>query len=74
LKKVLTFISSGKLRLAVAMGLLLHVAEAVSQIPGNGSNSPRNSIPTLDGMGLATLAGGLAMAGAWAMARARRKK
>jgi len=76
LKKLFTFISSGRPQMAVAMGLLLQVAEAVAQVPPNG-NSPRptaSAIPTLDGVGLATLAGGLAMAGAWAMARARRKK
>ena len=70
LRKLFTFVSPGRLRVAVATALLLHVAEAVAA-PGN---APSASVPALDGMGLATLAGGLAMAGAWAMARARRKK
>jgi len=73
LRKLFTVITPGRLRVAVAMALLLHVAEAVAQ-PGNGTNAPSASIPTLDGLGLATLAGGLAMVGTWAMARARRKQ
>lgn len=58
-------------RVAVAAALLLHVAEAFAQ--GNGS-APTVAVPALDAFGLATLAGGLAMAGAWATARARRKQ
>ena len=59
------------IRVAAAAALLLPVAEAFAQ--GNG-NAPTVAVPALDGFGLATLAGGLAMTGAWAMARARRKK
>jgi len=58
-------------RVAVAAGLLLSAAGAFAQ--GNGT-APTVAVPALDGFGLATLAGGLAMAGAWAMARARRKQ
>lgn len=73
MKKVLTLISPGKLRVAVATALLLHVGEGFAQ-PGPNGNAFSVAVPTLDGLGLATLAGGLAMAGAWAMARARRKR
>lgn len=72
MRKLFTFISPGRLRVAVALACLLHVAQAFAQ-PGNG-NSPFASVPTLDGLGLATLAGGLAMVGAWGMARSRRKQ
>jgi hypothetical protein len=58
-------------RLAVAAALLLPVAGAFAQPNGN---APTVAVPALDGFGLATLAGGLAMTGAWAMARARRKR
>jgi hypothetical protein len=58
-------------RVAVAAALLLPVAKAVAQGTGNASSV---AVPALDGFGLATLAGGLAMAGAWAVARARRKQ
>ena len=37
-------------------------------------NSPAPTIPTLDGMGLASLAGALALAGSWAIARHRANK
>lgn len=59
-------------RVTVAAALLLRVAEAFAQ--PNGSAPTAAAVPALDGFGLATLAGGLAMAGAWAMARARRKQ
>jgi hypothetical protein len=58
-------------RVAVAAGLLLCAAGAFAQ--GNG-NAPTVAVPALGGIGLATLAGGLAMAGAWTMARTRRKQ
>jgi hypothetical protein len=57
-------------RVTVAAALLLHVAQAFAQPNGN---APTIAVPALDGFGLASLAGGLAMAGAWAMARARKK-
>ncbi len=60
-------------RVTVAAALLLRVAEAFAQ-PTNGNAPTVAAVPALDGFGLATLAGGLAMAGAWAMARARRKQ
>jgi len=56
-------------RLAAATVLLLGAAPLLAQ-----GNAPLNAVPALDGAGLATLAGGLAMTGAWVMARARRKK
>jgi hypothetical protein len=71
MRKLFTVVSSGRLRVALAVALLLHVAEAFAQPNGN---APSIAVPALDGFGLATLAGGLAMTGAWAMARARRKK
>ena len=72
MRKLFTFIFPGRLRVAVVMALLLHVAESVAN--ADNGNASTVAIPTLDGLGLATLAGGLAMVGAWAMARARRKK
>ncbi|MFI5182093.1 MAG: hypothetical protein ACHQPI_11925 [Thermoanaerobaculia bacterium] len=74
MRKLFTFISPGRLRVAVAMILLLQAAQAIAP-PANGNSSfATSTVPTLDGLGLATLAGGLAMVGSWAMARARRKK
>jgi len=72
LRKLFTFISHGRLRVAVALALMLLVAETVAQ--ASNGNASFADVPTLTGVGLATLAGGLAMVGAWAMARARRKK
>lgn len=41
----------------------------------NAQPAPNNNvIPTLDGVGLATLAGGLAIAGSWVAARRHRRK
>lgn len=45
---------------------------ASAQPPNNSNNN--TTIPTLDGFGLASLAGGLAIAGSWVAARRRRRK
>jgi hypothetical protein len=71
--KLFTVVSPVVLRVAVVAALLLPVAGAFAQPNGNAPSTTA-PVPALDGFGLATLAGGLAMAGAWAMARARRKQ
>ena len=72
LKRFFTSVFPVRHRAAVPVALLLLAAEAVARA-SNGA-APTSDIPTLGGIGLATLAGGLAMAGAWAMSRSRRKK
>jgi len=55
--------------IAVLFALALIAAPFAANAQGNN-----NIIPTLDGAGLATLAGGLAIAGSWLAARRHRRK
>jgi hypothetical protein len=64
-------ISRSLARKAVMFVALAGVATAVVAQP---ANSPMSAVPTLDGLGLASLAGALAAAGAWAVARHRANK
>ena len=41
---------------------------------GNANNGNLQSIPTLDGFGLATMAGALSIGGAWVLSRNRGKR
>ena len=60
---------SGMLQLLVALLCLMVPAAAWA-----GGNNNAAGVPTLDGVGLASLAGGLAIAGSWLAARRRNKK
>ena len=61
--------AASKLTFVVAVLAALAVAQP-GWAGGNGNNA---SIPTLDGVGLATLGGAVAMAGAWLVARKRNR-
>ena len=56
-----------------ASGVLLTVCAALAQDKGQ-TNSPVSGIPTLDGFGLATLAGVLSVGGAWLLSRRDKEK
>lgn len=64
------------LRVCILILVAAQSAAVWAQPNGNSSNEPNGSvpIPTLDGMGLAALAGGLAMAGTYAAMRRRNSK
>lgn len=55
-----------------AVGSWLAVGQALAQTKGIG-NEPQLGIPTLDGFGLAALAGALSVGGAWLLSRNRDK-
>ncbi len=55
----------------VALSWLLAPVAALAQ---TSSNSPRIAIPTLDGAGLASLAGVLSIGGAWLLSKRRPRK
>lgn len=56
-----------------AIGSLLTVGQVLAQTRGGG-NEPEVGIPTLDGFGLAALAGVLSVGGAWLISRSRDKQ
>jgi hypothetical protein len=56
-----------------AVGSLLVAGQALAQARGGG-NEPDLDIPTLDGFGLAALAGVLSVGGAWLLSRHRDKQ
>ncbi len=56
-----------------AVGSLLTAAQVLAQAEGAG-NSSQLGIPTLDGFGLAALAGALSVGGAWLLSRHRDKQ
>jgi len=55
----------------VGMAVVLFLTGSAG--PRGGNSSSIVEVPTLDGLGVATLVGGLAMAGSWVVARRRRK-
>lgn len=55
--------------LAVCTTILLPLAALARQ-----GNEPNAAIPTLDGAGLASLAGALSIAGAWLLSRNRNRR
>ena len=57
-----------------AVGSLLTAAQTLAQTEALGGNSPNIGIPTLDGFGLAALAGALSVGGAWLLSRHRDKQ
>jgi hypothetical protein len=57
-----------------AVGSWLAVGPVLAQATGTQGNSSNLSIPTLDGFGLAALAGVLSVGGAWLLSRHRDKQ
>jgi LPXTG-motif cell wall-anchored protein len=56
------------------VGWITVVCAFAAALPAAAANSPAIAeVPTLDGAGFATLAGGLAITGSWWLARKRRK-
>ncbi|MEO8503533.1 MAG: IPTL-CTERM sorting domain-containing protein [Acidobacteriota bacterium] len=60
-------------RMVLVFGVLAGLALPLTAVAGP-ANGQSIQIPTLDGVGLASLAGALAMGGAWVMARKRNRK